>query len=115
MGREEQIVNERLRKIKELEEQGVNVFPNRFDKKQNIGECFKAKLGSNVKTAGRLMTKRDLGRISFANLKDFSGMIQIVLQEGETPEKSKKFFKRDRKSTRLNSSHIPLSRMPSSA
>ena len=30
--------------------------------------------------------------------------------------KSKGFFeKRDRKSTRLNSSHIPLSRMPSSA
>ena len=27
----------------------------------------------------------------------------------------KKFTERDRKSTRLNSSHIPLSRMPSSA
>ena len=33
----------------------------------------------------------------------------------EAPSKDKPAEKKDRKSTRLNSSHIPLSRMPSSA
>ena len=32
-----------------------------------------------------------------------------------TPQEIKKFLDEDRKSTRLNSSHIPLYRMPSSA
>ena len=40
------------------------------------------------------MTKRDLGKIAFANLRDESGDIQLVLQQGETPEKVKKFFKK---------------------
>ena len=35
-------------------------------------------------------------------------------KEGRTAQNAK-WFKADRKSTRLNSSHIPLSRMPSSA
>ena len=37
----------------------------------------------------------------------YSVIVQKLLSDGITPE--------DRKSTRLNSSHIPLSRMPSSA
>ena len=35
--------------------------------------------------------------------------------DGADEEEQYKYPKRDRKSTRLNSSHIPLSRMPSSA
>ncbi|MBU3926128.1 lysine--tRNA ligase, partial [Patescibacteria group bacterium] len=93
MSREQQIINERLRKIKELKDQGINPYPNKFDKKQSCLECSKAKLGTKVKTAGRLMTKRELGKISFANLRDSSGEIQIVFQEGETPEKAMNFFK----------------------
>ena len=40
---------------------------------------------------------------------------QIVAAFGEPTEFSDKTTAEDRKSTRLNSSHIPLSRMPSSA
>lgn len=94
MGREQQIINERIRKIKELRQQGINPYPHKFDKKKNISECVGAKLGTKVKTAGRLMTKRDLGKISFASLQDGSGRIQIVLQDRETPEEKKRFFKR---------------------
>jgi len=93
MGREEQIINERLRKIKELREKGINPYPNRYDKKQDCLECLKSKLNSNVKTAGRLMTKRNLGKIAFAKIRDDTESIQIVLQDGKTPEKSFEFFK----------------------
>ena len=88
MGREEQIVKERLRKIDELKRQGINPYPYKFDKKNSISECLKIKNGK-VKTAGRLMAKREFGKIIFARIRDFSGEIQIVFQEKETP---KKFF-----------------------
>ena len=80
MGRESQIIKERLRKIKELRRKGINPYPNKFEKKQNIEECLKSKLGTKIKTAGRLVTKRDIGKIAFANLQDGFGKIQIVLQ-----------------------------------
>ena len=36
MGREDQIIKERLRKLKELREIGINPYPDKFDKKQTI-------------------------------------------------------------------------------
>jgi len=94
MSRETQIINERLRKLKELKAQGINPYPAKSDKKQTIQECLNSKLGTKIKTAGRLITKRDLGKISFSKLKDQSGEIQIVLQKGETPEKIFSQFKK---------------------
>ncbi|MEK6757543.1 MAG: OB-fold nucleic acid binding domain-containing protein, partial [Nanoarchaeota archaeon] len=94
MSREDQITNERVRKLEELKSQGINPYPSKFDKKNSCEECLKEKIGAKVKTAGRVMIKRDLGKISFATLKDGSGNIQIVLQDGQTPEKIMKLFKR---------------------
>jgi lysyl-tRNA synthetase, class II len=94
MGREEQIVNERLKKLNALKDRGVDPYPNSFDKKQTCLECSEGKIKSRVKTAGRLMTKRDLGKIAFCVLKDGSGKIQIVFQDGETPAKEKELFKK---------------------
>ena len=94
MGREEQIIEERMRKISELRETGINPYPEKFDKKQNVSECLKTKIDGKVKTAGRLMTKRELGKIAFCNLRDGTGDIQIVFQEGETPKKVFEFLKK---------------------
>ena len=94
MGREAQIIKERIRKIEELKKQGINPYPHKFDKKQNAEECLKSKLGTKVKTAGRLITKRDIGKIAFASLQDNTEKIQIVLQKGETPEKVFLLFKK---------------------
>ena len=102
MGREEQITGERLRKIDELKKQGINPYPYRFEKKENCSELqekykkLKAeeKTKDKVRVAGRVMIKRDLGKISFAKLQDFSGRIQIVLQDKETPDKEFEFFKK---------------------
>ncbi len=94
MGREQQIINERIRKLKELKENGINPYPNKFNKKQNCGECLKSKLNSSVQTAGRLMAKRKIGKLIFSEIKDQFGKIQLVLQDGKTPEKAMKFFKK---------------------
>ncbi len=94
MGREEEIIKERLKKLKELEKRKINPYPDKFDKKNSAEECLKAKLGSKAKSAGRLMTRRELGKISFARLRDETGDIQLVFQEGKTPEKIFDFFKK---------------------
>jgi len=94
MGREEQIVNERLRKLKELKELGINPYPAKFEKKQTVDECLNLKLGTSVKTAGRIMIKRGIGKIVFSNILDGTNKIQIVFQDKETPEKTIEFFKK---------------------
>ncbi len=94
MGREEQIVGERIRKLGELKKEGTDPYPNKYLKKQTCLECSQSKLKTKVKTAGRLMTKRDLGKIAFCVLRDGTGDVQLVLQEKITPEKSREFFKK---------------------
>lgn len=93
-GREKQIVEERLKKLENLRKEKINPYPAISNKKDSCEECLAMKEGENAKTAGRVMTKRELGKISFVKLKDGTGEIQIVLQERETPEKMRKFFKK---------------------
>ena len=77
MGREEEIIKEREKKLAELKKIGVNPYPYKFEKKDLIEKCLKAKLGTSVKTAGRVMTKRDIGKITFSDLMDFTGRIRL--------------------------------------
>ncbi|MEK6849943.1 MAG: lysine--tRNA ligase [Nanoarchaeota archaeon] len=102
MGRQEEIVKERIKKISELRKDGINPYISKyyFDnvsselqkhyKNLKNGEKSKGK----VKVAGRLTIIRDMGKIAFASLLDSQGKIQIVLQEKETPEKTRHFFKK---------------------
>ncbi len=92
MGREEEIVSERLKKIGELRKKGVNPYPYSFDKKQTILECRKLKLKAKAKTAGRLVSKKEFGSLSFGTIRDATGNIQLVFQSKKTPEKEMEFF-----------------------
>ena len=102
MGRQDQIINERLRKLKELREQGINPYPHSFDKKDStleLQEKYKKlkneeKAKYSAKIAGRLTGLRDLGKISFGVLQDEAGKIQIVSQEPETPKKTVELLKK---------------------
>ena len=53
--------------------------------------------------------RQELGRLAIAE-RDRAGLVQQ-----ESVDVARRLDRTDRKSTRLNSSHIPLSRMPSSA
>src|SRR3990170_6389691 len=94
MGREDEIIKERMRKLSELKKNKINPYPHKFDKKHEISECLKFAIGKSVKTAGRLMTKRDIGKIIFCNLMDGNSLMQIVFQEKETPAKEFDFLKK---------------------
>jgi len=100
MGRQDQIYQERLKKLKELREMGINPYPNKYEFKnrsQELQEKYKSLkpekfTKDKVNIAGRLMTSRDLGKIAFGTLQDSMGKVQIVFQEKETPNKIRKFF-----------------------
>ena len=104
-GREKQIVEERIKKINELREQGINPYAHRFKEHENrihskeIKEKY-SKLKDKKKSkdlaivAGRVMTKRSFGKLSFVQLQDLKGTIQLVFQKEETPEKFLTLFKK---------------------
>jgi len=102
MGREEQIINEKKRKLIELGKIGINPYAYKFDVKDysdKIKDKYK-KLKNNQKTkdkvkiAGRIMTIRDLGKLIFGTIQDSKGRIQIILQKGETKSDDFELFKK---------------------
>ncbi|PJE81265.1 lysine--tRNA ligase [Candidatus Pacearchaeota archaeon CG10_big_fil_rev_8_21_14_0_10_32_42] len=105
MGREEQIVEERIKKINELRKSGINPYPDKFvhhekkrfsfEIKENYSKLKSEEISkSSEVVAGRVMTKRDFGKISFATVQDLKGTIQIVFQDGKTPERIVELFKK---------------------
>ena len=102
MGRQEQIINERYRKLNELKKLGINPYPNKFEFRDYSLEIKKkySKLKNNertkdnVKIAGRIMTARDLGKLIFATIQDNTEKLQLVLQKEETIKSSFELFKK---------------------
>jgi len=100
MTREDEIVKERERKIRELLARKINPYPYSFNKTDNCLELQEkyAKLApeketsDKVKVAGRIISKREMGGISFATLLDSTGKIQIVIQDKKTPEGVSELF-----------------------
>jgi lysyl-tRNA synthetase class 2 len=93
MGREKEIIKEREKKIEELKTRKINPYAYKFEKKDFIEKLLKSKLGTKVKTAGRVVSKREIGKIIFSDLQDFTGKIQVVLQKGKSG-KNLEFFSR---------------------
>jgi len=102
MGRKEQITSERLRKLGELKQAGINPYPSRYDvthySKEILEKNKALKPGKSSKTvakvAGRLMSSRKLGKIAFGVIQDGKGKIQVTLQKGKTPPKHFNLFKK---------------------
>ncbi len=94
MSEESDQVRHRREKLRSLREQGI-AFPNDFRRDALAGELqekyaedhdgVKA-AGIRVKVCGRLVSRRILGRASFAHLQDMSGRIQLFLQRDRLPE-----------------------------
>jgi len=82
----------RLQKLERLKEAGMHPYPEKFDKQQTMDECYNSKEGTKISTAGRLIMFRDMGKITFAHLQDFSGKCQIVFQKDKVGEELYKLF-----------------------
>ena len=88
----------RREKLTNLQAEGQNPFViTRFDwdaTSQQIKDNFDAMEGKPVKVAGRLMSKRAMGKVSFCDLQDRDGRIQLYARQDEMDEEVYKKFKK---------------------
>ena len=81
----------RLEKLEALEAQGENPYhitkADQDTHAKEITSDFATYEGKKVKLAGRLMSKRGMGKVSFCDLQDRSGQIQIFSRFDELGEK----------------------------
>ena len=95
-------LNDQLRirreKLEELQKAGKDPFAiTRFDVTHDsaaIKENFEAWEGQQVRIAGRLMSKRGMGKVSFCDLQDKSGRIQLYARKDEMDEAEYNQFKK---------------------
>ncbi len=73
----------RLDKLKKIREKGINPYPDKFLKLQSVLEITNTKPGKQVKTAGRLLTIREMGKICFCHIQDSTAKIQIVIKQDD--------------------------------
>ena len=85
-----QLLQIRRDKLKELQESGNDPFQiTKYDVDNtaaNIKENFDALEGQEVSVAGRLMSKRGMGKVSFCDMQDKSGRIQLYARKDEMDE-----------------------------
>ncbi|HZJ40862.1 MAG TPA: lysine--tRNA ligase [Candidatus Saccharimonadales bacterium] len=88
---------ERLKKLVEIREQGLNPYPAKTIRDHNIAEVLESfeKLeaaASIINIAGRLRSVRSHGNLTFVDLEDESGRLQVALSKKELGAESYKNF-----------------------
>ncbi|MBQ1877458.1 MAG: lysine--tRNA ligase, partial [Erysipelotrichaceae bacterium] len=93
----------RREKLRQLEELGIEPFGNAFkvtyhaaQLREQYGENSKEELEElnlQVSVAGRIMSKRRMGKLGFMHIQDKSGQIQIVVNKGVVGEDVYEIFK----------------------
>ena len=101
---ENKLIAQRREKLARLREQGI-AFPNDFRRNVVAGELHAEydertadeveSLAVRVRVAGRIMSRRVMGKASFVHVQDMSGRIQLYLQRDALPEGVYEQFKRD--------------------
>ena len=95
-----QILKVRRDKLKALQDAGMDPFTiTKYDvthHAREIKDNFDALEGQTVSVGGRLMSKRGMGKVSFCDLQDKSGRIQLYARRDEMdPDEYNRFKKYD--------------------
>ena len=93
-----EVLKIRREKLAVLQESGANPFEitsyERTDMAGDIKENYADFEGKVVSIAGRLMSKRVMGKMSFADLADRSGRIQLCVKRDELGDDEYKVYKK---------------------
>jgi len=83
----------KIRKLQELRNKGINPFGYYFDKQNTISEIRQKfenvshePTSEEIKTAGRILSIRGHGKVMFADLEDYTGKIQLFFRVNELGE-----------------------------
>lgn len=81
--------DERLRKLAELRELGINAYPAKSSRTHNAGDVvgkFEELQGQTVTVTGRIVSLRKFGKLAFIVLRDQSGQVQLFLHAPDVAE-----------------------------
>ena len=90
------LIKQRIEKIELLKNKGINPYPVRYKREntaQDIKSNFKEDEPLLVNAAGRLRSKRVMGKASFANIEDSTGNIQIYAKKDKLGDDNYALFK----------------------
>ncbi len=90
---EEKIKADREKKLASLEKQSINAYPYSYDVTMSTAAIRKEYAGAShvpsekkVRVAGRIMLWRPMGKLTFAQIQDRSGRIQVLSSEKDTAD-----------------------------
>ena len=93
MGDISELKKVRLEKEEKLKELGISVHPERYEVTHTLKDARTLEDGTkNVRVAGRVMSKRKMGKISFMDLRDIEGKIQLVFKRDDIGEETYKLL-----------------------
>ena len=77
-----EIIQQRKNKLESLEKKGISAFAAVWPGRLDIGQVLNNfQEGKNINFAGRIMARRAHGKVTFLDLKDSTGRIQLYLKE----------------------------------
>jgi lysyl-tRNA synthetase class 2 len=77
----------RIQKLTRLRAMGINPYPERFERSASLADARELPPETaDVRVAGRVMTLRVMGKLSFATLQDQSGRCQISVSQDDIGE-----------------------------
>ncbi|MEI6378532.1 MAG: lysine--tRNA ligase [Candidatus Falkowbacteria bacterium] len=90
--------DDRLKKITDLKEQGINPYPAKSNRSHLVSKALADFFAlqdneTEITLAGRLRSLRDHGNISFADLEDASGRMQLVITKNDLGDNYKSFIR----------------------
>jgi len=89
-----QLIEQRRANLAALAEAGIDPFANKFTPSETCGAA-KSNYEEErlVAVAGRLVSKREMGKTIFAHIKDTSSSIQLFIRKNDVGEEAFKIFK----------------------
>ena len=81
----ERITEQRLESLSKIRARGIDPYPHSYHPSHNVREAIalseQQKEGSqDISLAGRIVSKRSIGKMSFLDIRDGSGKIQLSLR-----------------------------------
>jgi len=82
----------RLSRLAAIRQAGINPYQGRFHRSHALAEAVEQPMDTTVTVAGRIMSRRVMGKIAFCHLQDFSGRKQVVFKVGDITQEEFSFF-----------------------
>ncbi len=90
------IRSQRIEKIESMKEKGISPYPHRYERTDLAGDVsdnFDENNPRKVKMAGRIKSKRVMGKASFGNIEDHTGIMQFYAARDNIGEDEYTIFK----------------------